>query len=857
MPPAPDSRNRQDLTARYPSNTEFTPTWPANLVELVKKAISTPCFKPDKPELQFELTAEAAAKNWLVFKKYSLNVEALFDAQSSTPMRYGSEFRDPSAFESIFSNHPNWLHLERTLRQGSHWYLTHLDDSEERKDLDEAIEFGNHKGADNNTELLTELVAKDVEYGYAFPVPLSKLPLIPGAILSPVNIAPQHTINELGQIIDKDRLTQNLSYEQGSGTSVNSRVIEESLLTCPFAHALRRFINTAVALRNKYPGRPILCSKIDYKSAFRRLHLNAKTAVRSFIHIPDQDLALMFTRLPFGGKPCPSEWGALSETTCDLANALLSDPNWNPEEVFNPQSLELPPPKYLPDEVEIADGRELVMQIPVRDTGHADIFIDDTFALAVDLPGSNNVRRLERAILLAIHVVARPLENDEPIPRAEMAARNKFVAEAGAEEQKMILGWFIDFRRLMIHLPKNKHIAWGDALRAIIESQESTAKELEKNIGRCGHISVILPEVNHFLNRLRSLHKKALHRRKINIPRQVEVDCQLLIKFLDRAHKGISLNNLVFRMPDRVYRSDSCPRGLGGYSDQGYAWRYYLPKHLQFRASNNVLEHIASIITVWIDIIAGRLAPNECILSMTDSSTSEGWAHKSNFDTDPLDADCEFDPEEPAVRSDICRKFASLCLDANVRHYSQWFPGKQNDVSDALSRDDDRSDEELTNLLYLHVPEQMPKCFEIVQLPKEIVSWLTALLLRLPVKKQLRERHTRTKIGRSADGSNTQNQSASDTTSSSMDLDATQRSDSWERLPWLYERGDFRDQLMTAWLKRQSEVPSHMYHRPSGTMIEQDQPMTKMESLDAFYQGYSDLLERKIQRKNNRKQSQQ
>jgi hypothetical protein len=102
------------------------------------------------------------------------------------------------------------------------------------------------------------------------------------------------------------------------------------------------------------------------------------------------------------------------------------------------------------------------------------------------------------------------------------------------------------------------------------------------------------------------------------------------------AKDGISMNLLAYCLPDRVYRSDSCPHGMGGYIDQGYAWRYYLPEELLYRASNNLLEHIASIITVWIDILANRINRGECILSMTDSSTSEGWAHKSNFDVDPL-----------------------------------------------------------------------------------------------------------------------------------------------------------------------------------------------------------------------------
>jgi hypothetical protein len=71
--------------------------------------------------------------------------------------------------------------------------------------------------------------------------------------------------------------------------------------------------------------------------------------------------------------------------------------------------------------------------------------------------------------------------------------------------------------------------------------------------------------------------------------------------------------------------------GLGGYSNEGFAWRYYLPKQLKFRASNNLLEHIMALITPWVDIIAGRLTCGDCVLLMTDSTTSEVWLKKTNF----------------------------------------------------------------------------------------------------------------------------------------------------------------------------------------------------------------------------------
>ena len=43
---------------------------------------------------------------------------------------------------------------------------------------------------------------------------------------------------------------------------------------------------------------------------------------------------------------------------------------------------------------------------------------------------------------------------------------------------------------------------------------------------------------------------------------------------------------------------------------------------------------MATVITPWIGIIAKRLGPGDCSLSMTDSSTSEGCLRKSNFKED-------------------------------------------------------------------------------------------------------------------------------------------------------------------------------------------------------------------------------
>ena len=66
----------------------------------------------------------------------------------------------------------------------------------------------------------------------------------------------------------------------------------------------------------------------------------------------------------------------------------------------------------------------------------------------------------------------------------------------------------------------------------------------------------------------------------------------------------------------------------------------------------------------------------------TDSTTSEGWTRKTNFREDG-----EEPIQEATVRIKIARSHATRLLNNNIKDYSQWFAGKENDVADALSRE--------------------------------------------------------------------------------------------------------------------------------------------------------------------------
>jgi hypothetical protein len=175
-------------------------------------------------------------------------------------------------------------------------------------------------------------------------------------------------------------------------------------------------------------------------------------------------------------------------------------------------------------------------------------------------------------------------------------------------------------------------------------------------------------------------------------------------------------------------------------------------------------------------------------------------------------------------------------------------------VANSLFHDDNWLDEELTQLFCTHCPSQIPPHFEIQRPPREITSWLTALLLKLPVTMQFNNKHTRTSLGRGTDEQSTVVGSDSRTHSLTASP-APQGSNLLAPLPWLCARQDFQDHLVTNWLTAQSQVPSHMYVRPFVNTGNPTHPWMTTESLDFFYNGSSDHSRRPTLPKSTRKQS--
>lgn len=99
--------------------------------------------------------------------------------------------------------------------------------------------------------------------------------------ISPLGCQQQDTINEYGEVIQKNRLTHDQSFPGPSGNSTNLRVISEELPTCLYGHCLKPLINYIASIRLRHLSVPIYLSKYDFDAAFRRCHTSATTALES------------------------------------------------------------------------------------------------------------------------------------------------------------------------------------------------------------------------------------------------------------------------------------------------------------------------------------------------------------------------------------------------------------------------------------------------------------------------------------------------------------------------------------------------------------------------------------------------
>ncbi len=96
-----------------------------------------------------------------------------------------------------------------------------------------------------------------------------------------------------------------------------------------------------------------------------------------------------------------------------------------------------------------------------------------------------------------------------------------------------------------------------------------TVLELEKILCRLVHLGLMIPTIHHFLSiDLRATNK---NKKKEEDKSECETknDLKSILTILERALKGVNMNQIAFHLQSHVYRSDFCSMGLGGYRHKG------------------------------------------------------------------------------------------------------------------------------------------------------------------------------------------------------------------------------------------------------------------------------------------------
>jgi hypothetical protein len=265
--------------------------------------------------------------------------------------------------------------------------------------------------------------------------------------------------------------------------------------------------------------------------------------------------------------------GVISESIADIGNAILQNDSWNYSTFFDPLSDTIEEPLSLPDDIPLASTKKLSVTLSLNEKGYIDIYIDDNIGITPDL--GDNLLRMKRVIPLAIRTLARPLDEEDILPRKDIVSLKKFKAEGRLEEVKTVLGWIINTRTLTISLSDDKLRNWGADISKMTSSKKAHYKILESTLGRLNHVACVFNPMRHFMGRVyQALSQASALGGWTRLSSEEVADLQILSSFLSAANRGLSLNNLVYRKPTLLYRSDASEFGIGGYNlKSGIAWR--------------------------------------------------------------------------------------------------------------------------------------------------------------------------------------------------------------------------------------------------------------------------------------------
>ena len=698
---------------------------------------------PLAPPFHFSLSPPALAHNAELLEAAGFDFDRLLPTYQESTLGFGSEFRPVKDITPLLHKHPLFPFVAKVLSEGMSYEYNvgeELTESERLVEMAGQLERGNHKSVADELVKVKELLTKDVTHGFTIPFPVECAPQIKGAMIQPLGVVKQGSMNAKGERVEKFRLTQDLSFSLASAhdNSINGRINLQLYPEMVYGWCMPRILHLVSALREEHPGVPIFICKYDYSDAYRRVAHSPKATAQTIAVL--DDVAYVSLRLTFGGSPNPPTWCAVSEMVTDLANEIAWCSAWDHGVTHSSMMPSQPlSTKRVAPSVPFACARPMAVHLPSITNGRVDVFVDDVIHVFPDTPGS--LERLPHVVPLAMELTSRVHAGQlEPIPRRPILSPEKLAAEGAPAEVQQVLGWTIDTRTLTVSLPADKFSMWVDDIQRVQKARRASTSLLATIEGRLNHTASILPLARHFLTRLRTLKLSTMsaNRQYTKLPNEVVADLQLWEKVLAIAHAGVSINVLTTRRPDIIGWSDACPFGMGGYNTAGRAWRLLIdPTSPIFGESrvNNALEYIAMTVNAIASCRDVLNRPSPCVLALGDNTSAIGWLFRSSKLHQP----------HHSVHLQVARHLAHEMIRNDCCLYSQHLPGTHNVVADLLSYDgrgrdkphpiayDQPDDDTLTSRFHASstYSPQITSNFRICPLPPDINSWLLHTLQML------------------------------------------------------------------------------------------------------------------------------
>ena len=545
-----------------------------------------------------------------------------------------------------------------------------------RDEIVAALRRGPHPSArqQNAAQALHKEVHDKVAQGYAKIVKWKDIKnnLPANLKLSPVAQIP-HKSRSFRTILD-------LSYElKHNGARIPS-VNRSTALQAPeqsmsqLGPALTRFIQR---MADNYDlNTPFAFIKFDIKDGFWRMAVHPDDAWNFAYVLPalkpiqtDDDLEIVVPfALQMGWCESPPLFGTGSETARDVTQALKDEECDDPHPLESLVKFEVPNMPHPPrNRVEMLE-----------------VYVDDFFAGTNDLRRSN-LLTFTRALLHGIHLCFPPPSITGHSGEDPVSTKKILNGEGFWQFQKEILGWIVDGKTYTITLSDEKRKKYISAIKTILKQKRVPAKNLEKVVGKLGHVAIGVPAGKGLLT---PLYKAQVGNPTTIITTTIKQPLEDWIQLLHSvASKPTDVRELTPALPDYLEYNDASKWGAGGVIWGPHiprmVWRVAWPDDVRNALNNPKSPHrlaindleLAALLLGWLclefvcpDLVAAHVG------IYSDNTPTVAWANRLASSTSTL---ASFLLRALALR--LRTRQASPLLCASIR-------GKDNTMADTSSR---------------------------------------------------------------------------------------------------------------------------------------------------------------------------